>query len=104
HTDQARESFLTAVRVNPLCSDALANLASLEPAGSPKRIELLQLSLTADPRNKMALNNLAVEHHGAGQLRIAIRCLRDALTIDPQFQLARDNLAAIERASSDSSN
>ncbi|MFG0289861.1 MAG: tetratricopeptide repeat protein [Rhodopirellula sp. JB044] len=104
HTDQARESFLTAVRVNPLCSDALANLASLEPAGSPKRIELLQLSLTADPRNKMALNNLAVEHHGAGRLRIAIRCLRDALTIDPQFQLARDNLAAIERASSDSSN
>ncbi|EMI55727.1 tetratricopeptide repeat protein [Rhodopirellula sallentina] len=102
--DQARELFLTAVRVNPLCSDALANLASLEPAGSLKRIELLQLSLTADPRNKMALNNLAVEHHGAGRLRIAIRCLRDALTIDPQFQLARDNLAAIERASSESSN
>jgi Flp pilus assembly protein TadD len=49
--------------------------------------------LKRDPRNVLALNNLAINYYEDGEAGKAVEMLNKALEIDPGYKDARNNLA-----------
>jgi len=92
--DEARISYDSALKSNPLSIGADSGLGRLDLASDPAKAELRFLHvLNRDPRNVTALNDLGVARDLQGNHTGAQSAYRQALGIDPQDSDAEVNLA-----------
>lgn len=92
--DEARQSYILALRSNPASVGAEVGLGRIRLADDPGASEKLFLeALHHDPRNTSALNDLGVARDLEGNHAGAQDAYRQALGIDPQLSSAQVNLA-----------